>query len=120
MGGDYLGRVQGFQHLENSLLGWNVEIVQWLIQQDYSRIVDEGQAMASFCMFPRESFPTLARSYSRRLNSSKNLSVASRTFPTPRRSTMYSKIYLLDRGRYGVAFSGRYPRIDVASELNGT
>src|SRR5436853_5158771 len=79
-----------------------------------------AKAMASFCMFPRESLPTLARSYSRRLKSSKNLSVASRTSFTPRRAAMYSRFSLTDNVLYGVASSGRYPRIDLEYELNGS
>src|SRR3989442_15956874 len=79
-----------------------------------------ARAMASFCMFPRDSLPTLARSYSLRLKSSRNLSVASRTSFTPRRAAMYSKFSLTESVLYGVASSGRYPRIDLASELNGS
>src|SRR5207245_9350994 len=79
-----------------------------------------ARAIASFCMFPRDSLPTLARSYSRRLKSSKNLSAASHTSFTPRRAAMYSKFSLTESVLYGVASSGRYPRIDLASELNGS
>src|SRR5437870_12851118 len=33
---------------------------------------------------------------------------------------MYSRFSLTDNVLYGVASSGRYPRIDLASELNGS